>query len=94
MNGLPYRNLNGLSMRGGARARWYLIGLGNETDIHTPRWYGATALRKGSRTNTVELFPASAEVVDMRPDTVGVRLFHCHVADPMAGGMMTRYSVT
>jgi len=71
-----------------------LIGLGNETDIHTPHWHGATALRKRSRTDTVELLPASAEVVDMRPDIVGVRLFHCHVTDHMAGGMMTRYSVT
>jgi hypothetical protein len=27
----------------------------------------------------------------MRPDNVGTWLFHCHVTDHMAGGMMTRY---
>jgi FtsP/CotA-like multicopper oxidase with cupredoxin domain len=41
----------------------------------------------------VELFPATTEVVDMRPDVAGTWLFHCHVADHMAGGMMTRYVV-
>jgi FtsP/CotA-like multicopper oxidase with cupredoxin domain len=94
INGFLYGNLNGLSMRRDERARWYLIGLGNETDIHTAHWHGNTALRRGSRTDTVELFPATTEVVDMRPDNVGTWLFHCHVTDHMAGGMMTRYRVT
>ena len=30
----------------------------------------------------------------MIPDDVGTWLFHCHVSDHMAGGMMTRYTVT
>jgi len=94
INGLLYGNLDGLTMRRGERVRWYLIGLGNETDIHTAHWHGNTALRRGSRTDTVELFPATTEVVDMRPDNVGAWLFHCHVTDHMAGGMMTRYLVT
>ena len=59
----------------------------------TAHWHGATVLRRGSRTDTVELFPATTEVVDMRPDVAGTWLFHCHVADHMAGGMMTRYVV-
>jgi len=94
INGLLYGNLNGLTMRRGERVRWYLIGLGNENDIHTAHWHGNTVLRRGSRTDTVELFPATTEVVDMRPDNVGTWLFHCHVTDHMAGGMMTRYRVT
>ena len=94
INGLLYGNLDGLAMRRGERVRWYLIGLGNENDIHTAHWHGNTVLRRGSRTDTVELFPATTEVIDMHPDNVGTWLFHCHVTDHMAGGMMTRYRVT
>jgi FtsP/CotA-like multicopper oxidase with cupredoxin domain len=94
INGLLWGNLDGLTMKQGERVRWYLIGLGNENDIHTAHWHGATVLKRGSRVDTVELFPATTEVVDMRPDDVGTWMFHCHVADHMAGGMMTRYTVT
>ena len=94
INGLLFGNLDGLVMRRGEHVRWYLIGLGNEDDIHTAHWHGNTALRGGSRVDTVKLFPATTEVVDMRPDNVGTWLFHCHVTDHMAGGMMTRYRVT
>jgi manganese oxidase len=94
INGLLYGNLDGLTMRRGERVRWYLIGLGNENDIHTAHWHDNTVLRRGSRTDTVELFPATTEVVDMHPDNVGTWLFHCHVTDHMAGGMVTRYRVT
>ncbi len=93
INGLLYGNLDGLAMRRGERVRWHMIGLGNEIDIHTAHWHGNTGLRRGSRTDTVELFPATTEVVDMRPDNVGTWLLHCHVANHLAGGMMTRYRV-
>ncbi|HEY2029428.1 MAG TPA: multicopper oxidase domain-containing protein [Myxococcales bacterium] len=93
INGLLWGNLSGLVMKKGERVRWYLIGLGNESDIHTAHWHGATVLHHGSRTDTVGLLPATTEVVDMRPDDAGTWMFHCHVADHMAGGMMTRYTV-
>jgi len=94
INGLLFGNLNGLIMHRGERVRWYVIGLGNENDIHTAHWHGNTVLRRGARIDTVEVFPATTEVVDMRPDSVGTWLFHCHVTDHIAGGMMTRYTVT
>lgn len=94
INGRLYGNLDGLAMRRGERVRWHLIALGNEGDIHTAHWHGNTLLRRGARTDTVELFPATTETVDMRPDDAGTWLFHCHVTDHMAGGMMTRYQVT
>jgi FtsP/CotA-like multicopper oxidase with cupredoxin domain len=93
INGLLYGNLQGLSMRRGERVRWYVIGLGNENDLHTVHWHGNTVLRHGSRLDTVDVFPATTQVVDMRPDDVGTWLLHCHVADHMAGGMMARYTV-
>jgi FtsP/CotA-like multicopper oxidase with cupredoxin domain len=94
INGLLYGNLDGLAMHRDERVRWYVIGLGNENDIHTAHWHGNTVLRRGSRLDTVNVFPATTETVDMRPDNVGTWLFHCHVTDHMAGGMMTRYTVT
>ena len=94
INGLLYGNLSGLVMHRGDRVRWYVIGLGNENDIHTAHWHGNTVLHRGSRIDTVNVFPATTEVVDMRPDNVGTWLFHCHVTDHMDGGMMTRYTVT
>jgi FtsP/CotA-like multicopper oxidase with cupredoxin domain len=94
INGLLYGNLDGLVMKRGERVRWYVIGLGNEADIHTAHWHGNTVLHRNARADTVEVFPATTEVVDMRPDNPGVWLFHCHVSDHMAGGMMTRYVVT
>jgi FtsP/CotA-like multicopper oxidase with cupredoxin domain len=93
INGLLYGNLQGLSMRVGERVRWYVIGLGNENDLHTVHWHGGTALHRGSRLDTIDVFPATTQVVDMRPDNAGTWLLHCHVADHMAGGMMTRYTV-
>jgi manganese oxidase len=94
INGLMFGNLDGLNMKLGEHVRWYLMALGNEADLHTPHWHGATVLQKGSRVDTVSLLPATTEVVDMRPDDVGTWMFHCHVADHMSGGMMTRYTVT
>lgn len=93
INGLLYGNLKGLTMRRGERVRWYIIGLGNENDVHTAHWHGNTVLRHGARVDTVAVFPATTEVVDMVPDDAGTWLFHCHVTDHMAGGMMTRYTV-
>jgi hypothetical protein len=87
-----YGSLDGLIMRHGERVRWYLIGLGNETDIYTGHWHGNTALRQGSRIDTVKLFAATTEVVDMRPDKVGGLVIPLPCHRPLAGGMVTRLS--
>ena len=94
INGLLYGNLDGLTMRRGEHVRWYVVGLGNEDDIHTAHWHGNTVLHNGQRVDTAQVLPATSEVVDMIPDDVGTWLFHCHVSDHMAGGMVTRYTVT
>jgi FtsP/CotA-like multicopper oxidase with cupredoxin domain len=93
INGMLYGNLKGLVMNRGERVRWYVIGMGNENDVHTVHWHGNTALVRGSRVDTVGVFPATTQVVDMRPDDPGTWLLHCHVADHMAAGMTTRYTV-
>jgi hypothetical protein len=42
INGYIFGNLPGLVMKKGERVRWYLLGMGNEKDLHTPHWHGKT----------------------------------------------------
>ena len=60
----------------------------------TPHWHGNTATVMGMRTDMAELLPGSMMVADMIPDAVGTWLYHCHVNDHIAAGMITRYRVT
>jgi len=40
INGLVYGNLKGLTMKVGEKVYWYLMGMGNEVDIHTAHFHG------------------------------------------------------
>jgi FtsP/CotA-like multicopper oxidase with cupredoxin domain len=94
INGFIYGNLQGLEMNRGDHVRWYVIGLGSVVDVHTPHWHGETVLLDGrTRTDVVELLPASMHVDDMVADNPGTWLFHCHVAPHMRNGMFTTYHV-
>jgi len=94
INGLIFGNLQGLEMNKGDRVRWYVIGLGDEPDLHTPHWHGETAILDGrTRTDVVELLPASMHVADMITDNPGTWLFHCHVAGHIEAGMYTTFLV-
>lgn len=94
INGLFFGNLQGLEMNAGDRVRWYVVGLGDEPDLHTPHWHGETAILDGrTRTDVVELLPASMHVVDMVTDNPGTWLFHCHVAGHVEAGMYTTFVV-
>jgi len=94
INGFIFANLPLLTMKQGERTRWYLLGLGSETDLHTPHWHGNTVLHQGHRTDVIELLPASMKVADMLADNPGTWMFHCHVNDHMLEGMSARYSVS
>ena len=48
INGRVFGNLPGLEMNEGERVRWYLFGLGSETDLHTPHWHGVRVV-EGAR---------------------------------------------
>lgn len=43
INGYVYGNLNGLNMEVGDKVYWYLMGMGNDVDIHTVHWHGHSA---------------------------------------------------
>ena len=93
INGYIFGNLPGLDMVQGTHVRWYVAGMGGESDIHAPHWHGNTLLMDGMRTDMVELLPMSMKVLDMVPDNVGTWLYHCHVYDHILGGMLALYTV-
>jgi hephaestin len=93
INGYVYGTEPMITMREGQRVRWYVLSMGTEVDVHTPHWHGNDVTVGGMRTDTVSLLPASMVVADMVPDNPGTWLFHCHVNDHIAAGMMTRYQV-
>jgi hephaestin len=93
VNGLIFGNLPLMTMRQGERVRWYLIGLGNEPDLHTPHWHGNTVLHEGRRKDVVSLLPAEHVQTDMIPDNPGIWMLHCHVDDHLDAGMSARYQV-
>ena len=94
INGFVYGNLQGLNMKQGEHVRWYVMGMGTETDLHTPHWHGQTLLMNGMRTDMVELLPMSMKTLDMIPDNKGTWLFHCHVNDHIEAGMLALFTVT
>jgi FtsP/CotA-like multicopper oxidase with cupredoxin domain len=93
VNGYMFGNLPGLTTRKGQRVRWYVMAMGTEVDLHTPHWHGNTLLVHGSRTDVVELLPASMLEGDMVPDAAGKWLYHCHVNDHISAGMLALYTV-
>jgi manganese oxidase len=93
INGYIFGNLPGLVAKKGDRVRWYLMGMGNEKDVHTPHWHGKTVTDGRRNIDVVELLPASTIAVDMVADNVGTWLFHCQVADHMEAGMMAEFTI-
>jgi FtsP/CotA-like multicopper oxidase with cupredoxin domain len=93
INGYVFGNMPLMRMNKGERVRFYLMGMGTEVDLHTPHWHGNTVTVMGMRTDVTELLPASMKTADMIPDNKGTWLYHCHVNDHIAAGMMARYVV-
>jgi FtsP/CotA-like multicopper oxidase with cupredoxin domain len=93
INGYIFGNLKALSMRRGDKVRWYILGMGNEVDLHSPHWHGKTVRVSGSQTDVVNLLPATMITADMNADNVGEWMYHCHVSDHIAAGMFTSYEI-
>ncbi len=94
VNGFVYGNGPVPVMEVGQRVRWYTYTLGTEVDLHTPHWHGNTVTTNGMRSDMIQLLPGMMMVSDMVPDDPGTWLFHCHVNDHIAAGMLARYKVT
>lgn len=93
INGYIFGNLPGLVMEKGERVRWYLLGMGNEVDLHTPHWHGKTVRYQNRQTDVIELLPASMATADMKADNPGTWMYHCHVADHIDSGMIATYKI-
>ena len=93
INGFIFGNLPGFTMKQGDRVRWYLLAMGNETDLHTPHWHGETVTDGKRNTDVIELLPGSMATVDMLADNPGTWMFHCHVEDHMENGMVAVYTI-
>ncbi|RUS32237.1 Cupredoxin [Jimgerdemannia flammicorona] len=93
VNGFVFNNMEPLMLVQGSRVRWYLMTLGDEIDIHTAHWHGATTLIGGHRLDTVELLPGTFRTADLVPDNPGQWLFHCHVSKHMMAGMSVFYQI-
>ncbi|HTF61683.1 MAG TPA: multicopper oxidase domain-containing protein [Edaphobacter sp.] len=93
LNGYIEGNLPMLTMRKGERVRWYLLSNSNEDDVHMAHWHGNTVTWNNMRMDTLFLGPMAMATADMIPDSEGIWLFHCHVNDHYAGGMVARYQV-
>jgi FtsP/CotA-like multicopper oxidase with cupredoxin domain len=93
INGYMFGNMLMITMKTGERVRWYLLALGDSNNFHTPHWHGNSVNIHGHHTDVISLSPGQMETVDMIPDNPGIWLFHCHISDHMAGGMVTRYKV-
>jgi FtsP/CotA-like multicopper oxidase with cupredoxin domain len=93
INGFVFGNIPGLTMKSGERVRWYLLGMGNEKDLHTFHWHGKTLQAPGRRTDVIELLPGSMVTADMRADNPGTWMLHCHVADHLKAGMYGAFTI-
>ncbi|XP_061492982.1 ceruloplasmin isoform X2 [Rhineura floridana] len=96
INGRLFGNLHGLTMHVGDKVSWYLMGMGNEVDMHTAHFHGHSFDYKNTRTyraDVFDLFPGTFQTVEMLPKYPGTWLLHCHVTDHIHAGMETIYTV-
>ncbi len=83
----------GLVMDSGQRVRWHVLGMGNETDLHSIHRHAKTLRFHGRNTDVIELLPGSMATADMLADNPGTRLLHCHVGDHLDAGMFPTFTV-
>ncbi|KAM6907524.1 ferroxidase HEPHL1 [Xenentodon cancila] len=96
INGKLYGNLHGLVMTQGQKVDWYLLGMGNEVDMHTVHFHAETFTYKTDRVHRADvfdLFPGTFQTVEMVAGNPGTWLLHCHVTDHIHAGMETTFTI-
>jgi hephaestin len=94
INGYLFGTMPGLDFKRGEKIRWYVMGAGTETGLHTPHWHGNTIVSMGMRMDMLDILPMTMKTADMVADAPGAWLYHCHVNDHIAGGMAALYRVS
>uniref|UniRef100_A0A8C9GMX2 ferroxidase n=1 Tax=Piliocolobus tephrosceles TaxID=591936 RepID=A0A8C9GMX2_9PRIM len=96
INGRLFGNNQGLTFHVGYVVNWYLIGTGNEADMHTVHFHGHSYEYKDwgvYSSDVYDLPPGVYRTVKMYPRDAGTWLFHCHVFEHIGGGMESTYTV-
>ncbi|XP_038564951.1 ferroxidase HEPHL1 [Micropterus salmoides] len=96
INGMLYGNLHGLVMMQGQTVDWYLLGMGNEVDMHTVHFHAETFTYKTDhvhRADVFDLFPGTFQTVEMVAGNPGTWLLHCHLTDHIRAGMETTFTI-
>ncbi|XP_076879473.1 ceruloplasmin [Brachyhypopomus gauderio] len=93
INGYMYGNLEGLKMCKGDKVSWHLSGLGSEGDIHGLYFEGNRFLYRGTRRDTISVFPHVSHTVVMEPDSMGQFQVTCKTADDSHAAMRANYTV-
>lgn len=96
INGRVYGNLHGLVMNQDEKVDWYLLGMGNEVDMHTVHFHAETFIYRTDhvhRADVFDLFPGTFQTVEMVAANPGTWLLHCHVTDHIHAGMETTYTI-
>ncbi|XP_066442974.1 ferroxidase HEPHL1 isoform X2 [Eleutherodactylus coqui] len=96
INGKIYGNLHGLTMVEGEKTNWYLLGMGNEIDMHTVHFHAQSFLYKKDKTHRADvfdLFPGTFQTIELVAGNPGTWLLHCHVSDHIHAGMETTFTV-
>ncbi|XP_035242447.1 hephaestin-like protein 1a [Anguilla anguilla] len=96
INGKLYGNLNGLIMTEGQKTNWYLLGMGNEVDIHTVHFHAQSFIYKtdhSHRADVYDLFPGTFQTVELIAGNPGEWLLHCHVTDHIHAGMEATFTI-
>ncbi|GAB1602789.1 hephaestin-like protein [Argonauta hians] len=92
LNGLMYGNLM-LEACAYDEITWYLMGMGNEVDIHTLNVNGHSFEYNHHRKESINLYPAQFSIATMKTLQEGSWLVKCHVHDHYVGGMETLLKV-
>uniref|UniRef100_A0A8C9TH03 ferroxidase n=1 Tax=Scleropages formosus TaxID=113540 RepID=A0A8C9TH03_SCLFO len=94
INGKLYGNLHGLTMVEGEKTDWYLLGMGNEVDMHTVHFHAQSFIYKViHRADVYDLFPGTFQTVELVAGNPGRWLLHCHVTDHIHAGMETTFTI-
>uniref|UniRef100_A0AC11ETK9 Uncharacterized protein n=1 Tax=Ovis aries TaxID=9940 RepID=A0AC11ETK9_SHEEP len=96
INGRMFANNQGLVFHVGSEVNWYLIGIGDEFDLHTVHFHGHSFVftdMGAFHSDVYDLPPGSYQTVKMYPRDVGIWLFHCHVHLHIRAGMESVYTV-
>ncbi|XP_069495378.1 ferroxidase HEPHL1 [Ambystoma mexicanum] len=96
INGKIFGNLHGLTMTEGEKTNWYLMGLGNEVDMHTVHFHAQSFIFKTDkehRADVYDLFPGTFQTIELLAGNPGTWLLHCHVTDHIHAGMETTFTI-